>query len=108
MLKLREISRRSGSGPVTQARSSRAKTKHGKDAGSRNGSAIAATEDAARRWFAAARTESGSTERTQTAAKGKSADQNVQLGSSCGKARPKHKQARLARAKSVIRKDAGR
>jgi hypothetical protein len=50
---------------VRQARSRRAKTKCGADAGSPNGSAIRATEDKAARRFAAAWTEPGSTERTQ-------------------------------------------
>ena len=40
--------------PGFEARASRAKTKSGKDAGSVNGSVIRATEDVARRRFAAA------------------------------------------------------
>lgn len=46
-----------------QARSARAKTKNGKDAGSANGSAIHVSEDAARRRFAAVRAEAESTAR---------------------------------------------
>jgi hypothetical protein len=53
-----------------QVRSLRAKTEPGKDAGSVNGSAIRLTEDAARRRFAAARTESGSTDWAQAAGPG--------------------------------------
>jgi hypothetical protein len=62
------VDRPSGFEPVSQARSSRAKTKPGKDAGSVNGSAIRATEDAARRRFAAASAVSGSPDRTRSVA----------------------------------------
>jgi hypothetical protein len=66
----RSFKRLTGFDPVRQARSSRAKTKSGKDAGRVNGSAIRVTEDAARRRFAAGRAESGLTDWTQDAAEG--------------------------------------
>jgi hypothetical protein len=56
--------RGTGFSQVRLARSSRAKTKHGQDAGRVNGSAIHPTEDAAGRRFAAARTVPGSTDWT--------------------------------------------
>jgi hypothetical protein len=56
--------RGTGFGQVDQARSSRAKTKPGQDAGRTSSAATRPTEDAPRRRFAAARAESGSTDRT--------------------------------------------
>lgn len=61
-------------GPVRQARAWRAKTKSGQDAGSVNGSAIRVTEDAPRRRFAAASSESGSPDRAQLAAPRKASE----------------------------------
>jgi hypothetical protein len=75
--------RLTGFDQVRQARSSRMKTKPGGVLGSGNSSAIHATEDGARRPFAAARAESGSTDRTQAASKGRTANQNPVLETPC-------------------------
>ena len=63
------VLRGTGFGRPGQGRSSRAKTKPGGVLASVNSSAIDATEDAARRRFAAARACSGSVDRTQTPAR---------------------------------------
>lgn len=63
------VLRGTGFGRLNQDRSSRAKTKADKDAGRVNGSAIRPTEDATRHRFAAARTCSGSVDRTQVPAR---------------------------------------
>lgn len=57
-----------GAGQESQSRPSRAKTKHGKDAGRSRSSATGPTEDAARRRFAAVEGVAGSTERTHPVA----------------------------------------
>jgi len=59
------VKRSNGFDQLSQARSGRAKTKHGQDAGRSHSGAMGPTEDAARRRFAAARTEPGSTDRTR-------------------------------------------
>jgi hypothetical protein len=64
----KSVKRLTGFDPVRQDRISRAKTKPGKDARRVNGSTIRATEDAARRRFAAVRAESGSPDWTQVVA----------------------------------------
>jgi hypothetical protein len=86
------VKRSAGFGQVSQARSARAKTKCGADAGRRNGSAIASTEDKAARRFAAARTESGSTDRIR-AILPKVADFKPLIANSCkgGKGKKKSK-----------------
>ncbi len=60
-----QILRMNGSGPEGQACDSRAKTEHGKDAGSVNSTAIRATEDIAARRFAAVKAESEPMDRTR-------------------------------------------
>jgi hypothetical protein len=87
------VKRSTGFAQVRLARSSRAKTECGADAGRRNGSAIAPTEDKAARRFAAARTAPGSTERTRailpsfTAQNGKTYDTEPVVTNSCKKAK---------------------
>lgn len=118
---------------VIQARSSRAKTKPGKDAGRAHSSAehprtreggreisrcderarpgaeemrpASPTEDAARRRFAAVRAESGSTDRTQAASRGKTANQTPVLSTPCAK---KHKRRGHRAARAHHNRRAGR
>ena len=61
--------RSSATDRVGQVRASRAKGKHGKDAGRVNGSAIGSTEDAGRRRLAAARGGRGALDRERASAK---------------------------------------
>jgi hypothetical protein len=63
------VVRSSATDSVGQVRASRAKGKHGKDAGRVNGSAIGSTEDAGRRRLAAARGGRGALDRERASAK---------------------------------------
>ncbi len=79
------VKRSDGVDQVRLARTSRAKTECGADAGRRNGIAIAPTEDKVARRFAAARTEPGSTDRTRATSRGKVDNFKPTIANSCPK-----------------------
>ena len=78
------VKRSTGFGQVRQVRSSRAKTKHGQDAGRSHSGAMGPTEDAAGRRFAAVRTASGSTDRTQSIRQGPQERQGASMTALAG------------------------
>jgi hypothetical protein len=82
------VKRSTGFDQVRLARSSRAKTECGADAGRTSSGATRPTEDKAARRFAAARTAPGSTDRTRATSRGKTHDFNPVVSNSCSK---KHK-----------------